>query len=407
VATTNKIKNQIVAAFLILDMSGSMDQKVDNTPKEKLLRDGIQSYVESMNEKAPVSILVFGTHPENKCQDMIYKTMPAKDSLSYIETLRPGPYGRTPLGKAIRFVLEKLKNKKSDSLVIVTDGADTCHEDPCKIIREADPILGKKKIKLHLDLVGFDLRDEAKSFTCLQRIGKSLKSIDLKFHNEASSEGLIQSLVTSRSKQSLDTKMGSVQIDGAPYKVEFEARLKTDGTLSKKWKGSFESEIEPGDYELHLRNDSETRYPFTVVAEKQLHIPYGEIFQRKTGLVGFKERGFVVEATPVASTLVLHPKAVPQTLENGKAVALPFGSWKLTVVKPAWLDKKVEAEIQVERLQKKKLNLRTIFNNLSWFPVPPDMQKIYQIDGHKLIVLPNTVKEIPYKSGDEIVDISR
>jgi len=68
------------------------------------------------------------------------------------------PFGMTPLEYAIRQAAEDDFSdcKGTKTLILITDGADTCGGDPCKFIREL-PMLG---IKVKVDIVGLVLKDK-------------------------------------------------------------------------------------------------------------------------------------------------------------------------------------------------------------------------------------------------------
>jgi Mg-chelatase subunit ChlD len=68
------------------------------------------------------------------------------------------PFGMTPLEYAIRQAAEDdfSDSKGTKTLILITDGADTCGGDPCRFIREL-PMLG---IRVKVDIVGLVVRDK-------------------------------------------------------------------------------------------------------------------------------------------------------------------------------------------------------------------------------------------------------
>jgi Mg-chelatase subunit ChlD len=68
------------------------------------------------------------------------------------------PFGMTPLEYALRQAAEDDFSdcKGTKTLILITDGADTCKGDPCRFIREL-PMLG---IRVKVDIVGLDIGDK-------------------------------------------------------------------------------------------------------------------------------------------------------------------------------------------------------------------------------------------------------
>jgi len=79
---------------------------------------------------------------------------------SIIERVRNlKPYGMTPLAYSIaQAAFTDFRNSTGDKVIIlITDGADTCQGDPCKVIRELLPRYG---IKIKVDVVGLSMHRE-------------------------------------------------------------------------------------------------------------------------------------------------------------------------------------------------------------------------------------------------------
>src|SRR5690606_3175933 len=78
---------------------------------------------------------------------------------------RINPKGKTPLSHSVRVAAEELNYRTDPStVVLITDGIETCHADPCAVAQE----LERHGTDLTVHVIGFGLSDdEGKQVACL------------------------------------------------------------------------------------------------------------------------------------------------------------------------------------------------------------------------------------------------
>ena len=145
---TGKAGGKQVNVAILLDASGSMNEKVSGGVKMDLAKQAIQQFAADLPEGTNVSLRVFG-HKEGKskkesCQssETVYP-LSSYDANSFDSALNKfGAQGWTPLAKAIRDARKRtsLHRHASDGVenivYVVSDGEETCGGDPVKEAKE-------------------------------------------------------------------------------------------------------------------------------------------------------------------------------------------------------------------------------------------------------------------------------
>ncbi|MAK59864.1 MAG: hypothetical protein CMK09_02685 [Ponticaulis sp.] len=144
---------------LILDASGSMWGQIDGEAKITIARRVISELLETWPETSQLGMTVYGHRSEGDCQD-IERLVPlgpfdAEGVRQAMSTIRP--LGKTSLTDAVRQSAEALaEDEAGGSIILVTDGLETCSGDPCALGRE----LAERDIGLRTHIIGFGLGGE-------------------------------------------------------------------------------------------------------------------------------------------------------------------------------------------------------------------------------------------------------
>lgn len=165
--------------LFILDSSGSMAGQVSGQPKMQVAKQAVSNYIDQMSASFNVGLVVYGHRGSNSAVD---KTA----SCAGIETLYPlskvdkeafkqkvasfQPTGWTPIADS----LQKAKNevfvgreKDNNSIILVSDGIETCGGDPCGMARQ----LASLGISPVIDVIGFDVDAQAQvQLQCVARV---------------------------------------------------------------------------------------------------------------------------------------------------------------------------------------------------------------------------------------------
>lgn len=143
--------------ILVMDASGSMWGKISDGYKISVARDVVNDLLETLPADQEVGLVAYGHRNTEDCGDIELMVPPAansRDAISEaIESL--DPKGKTPLSAAVIKAADELGIEKTNSTVIlISDGEDTCSMDPCTVSFE----LEKRGIDFVAHVVGFDIK---------------------------------------------------------------------------------------------------------------------------------------------------------------------------------------------------------------------------------------------------------
>jgi Ca-activated chloride channel family protein len=159
---------------VILDASNSMWGQVEGEHKIVIARRVLAEVLGKMPETASIGLIAYGHRREGDCDD-IQAVVPigegSRDELvKKIESLNPR--GKTPITKSLNLVFEEIDERdRPATIVLVSDGIETCKGDPCAAVRDAKA----KGIPFVLHVIGFDVGDvDISQLQCTARAGDGL-----------------------------------------------------------------------------------------------------------------------------------------------------------------------------------------------------------------------------------------
>ena len=148
--------------IFITDASGSMWQKVGEEYKIVIAKEVLSKLVSELPENQAVGLVAYGHRQKGDCND-IEELVPASnlDKTFFTEKLNAlNPVGKTPLALSVKSVIEQLKKEKSSAtIILITDGIETCEGNLCDLVKEAKAA----GIDFVMHVVGFDLKNEDKT----------------------------------------------------------------------------------------------------------------------------------------------------------------------------------------------------------------------------------------------------
>jgi len=153
--------------MLVLDASNSMWGQIDGKNKIVIARDVVRDVLGDIPEDMRLGVLAYGHRSEGDCND-IETVIPVGSVdqgryMSVIDAIKPK--GKTPLTEAVKRAAEELRYADVPATVIlVSDGIETCNADPCALASA----LASSGVDFKVHVVGFDVTaEEAASFSCL------------------------------------------------------------------------------------------------------------------------------------------------------------------------------------------------------------------------------------------------
>ncbi|MGV0375866.1 MULTISPECIES: vWA domain-containing protein [Corynebacterium] len=182
-------------AALILDASFSMLEEDADGPRIDAAKKATHELIDSLPDTAQMGFFAYGAQesnaPDNRekgCRD-IQRLVPIgevdkQEFSSAIDGLTPKGY--TPMGNALRKAAEELGNEGERSIILVSDGIDTCAPpEVCDVAKE----LAGQGVDLTIHTVGFKADEEARAeLECIAEAGGG------QFLEAADASSLAQSL---------------------------------------------------------------------------------------------------------------------------------------------------------------------------------------------------------------------
>lgn len=142
--------------MLVLDASGSMWGQIAGKSKIEIARETVGSLLDSWPDNRNVGVVAYGHRKKGDCSDIETVQSVSKLNRGALKKVLNSlnPMGKTPLSAAVVHAAEELKfTENKATVVLLTDGLETCDMDPCKLGEE----LAKKGVDFTAHVIGFDV----------------------------------------------------------------------------------------------------------------------------------------------------------------------------------------------------------------------------------------------------------
>ena len=160
--------------YYIVDSSGSMWGRAEGETKISIAKTALNKLIAETPADVLSAVAAYGHRKKADCSDIeeliplgpIDKAAAAKKIGMLI------PKGKTPLTDSLEFAAGRIQGQPLDAtIVLVSDGIETCGKDPCA----AAKALKEKGLKFKLHVVGFGVGDESKQqLACIAQAGGGL-----------------------------------------------------------------------------------------------------------------------------------------------------------------------------------------------------------------------------------------
>lgn len=155
----------------ILDASGSMWGKAAGVTKIETAKQVLSKVLGEVPDSCNVGLVAFGHRTKADCRDIEVLVPPQVGAAgAAIDLLaKINPKGKTPIAATLALMGEQLKGREQEtSLVLVSDGIETCGGDPCKTAEA----LRAQGIKVVIHVVGFGVAgNEEDQLKCIAEAG--------------------------------------------------------------------------------------------------------------------------------------------------------------------------------------------------------------------------------------------
>ncbi len=156
--------------ILVLDASGSMWGKLKGKAKIVIARSVVKELLNTWDNNTELGLIAYGHRVKGSCKDIETLIPVSKVNVkNFMKILNAvSPKGKTPIGAAVLKAAETLKyTEESATVILVSDGIDTCGMDLCKLASK----LKKSGVDFKTHVIGFDIRTRSavKQLQCLAK----------------------------------------------------------------------------------------------------------------------------------------------------------------------------------------------------------------------------------------------
>jgi len=153
--------------MIVLDASGSMWGQIDGVNKIVIARDVVRETLGGATVEGAIGLVAYGHNRKGDCSDIEVLVPPSANQMnSVINAVEAiNPKGKTPLTEAVRQAADAMRyTENRATVVLVTDGLETCEADPCALARE----LEQSGLDFTAHVVGFGLsQQDGTAVSCL------------------------------------------------------------------------------------------------------------------------------------------------------------------------------------------------------------------------------------------------
>ena len=133
--------------------------QIEGKPKIQIARRVIANVLEQWDESVEIGLIAYGHRREGDCDDIeVLRPVASLDQKAYMASINGlNPRGKTPITAALHKAAEELGYVKSrSSVILVSDGLETCGADPCQIATE----VALNGIDFTVHVVGFGVTEQ-------------------------------------------------------------------------------------------------------------------------------------------------------------------------------------------------------------------------------------------------------
>jgi hypothetical protein len=155
---------EITDLALIVDYSGSMNAKMkDGATKVASAKKCVTDLIDKLPNDLNVALVVYGTSKPRGCEDIdiVQPLGPINKSALKGRITGFNASGMTPIAASLTKAGEELKKSKGGpAIVLVTDGAESCHGNPAAV---AEKLAAEFGVKFGINVIGFGIEPKEKA----------------------------------------------------------------------------------------------------------------------------------------------------------------------------------------------------------------------------------------------------
>ena len=158
---TSANENNAPALVIVLDASNSMWGQVNGKTKIEIARTELNKLLAKPEISSQAQVMVYGSQSKSSCTD-IKRLDESADSEALSKAINQiRPLGRSPIGAALKQAASNIQGQ--GSIVLISDGTESCDQDPCAITKE----LKQQQPGLKIYAVSLQTENQNQTLTCI------------------------------------------------------------------------------------------------------------------------------------------------------------------------------------------------------------------------------------------------
>ncbi|WGZ90241.1 MAG: VWA domain-containing protein [Candidatus Thiocaldithrix dubininis] len=154
-------ENNAPALVIVLDASNSMWGQVNGKTKIEIARTELNKLLAKPELSSQAQVMVYGSQSKSSCTD-IKRLDESADSEALSKAINQiRPLGRSPIGAALKQAASNIQGQ--GSIVLISDGTESCDQDPCVITKE----LKQQQPGLKIYAVSLQTEKQNQTLTCI------------------------------------------------------------------------------------------------------------------------------------------------------------------------------------------------------------------------------------------------
>ncbi|GEP41233.1 VWA domain-containing protein [Brevifollis gellanilyticus] len=246
-------------AIIVFDASGSMYGEVPGGVKIDIAKKVVSDILGSLDPAMELGLMAYGHRKKGDCEDIELLVPPKPGSAAEIAAAVAAlqPKGKTPLTASVIQAAKYLKFEETKvSVILVSDGVETCDKDPCMAAEE----LERLGIDFTCHVIGFDMKaGETAGLECL---AKKTGGMYLAAKDAASLKTSLETAMKQVAKPVTTLVVEARQSSGGEYLQGVSFELFAEGSenaLAKGTGGRWSSELpKPGKYTISAKHNNKS-----------------------------------------------------------------------------------------------------------------------------------------------------
>lgn len=157
--------------LFVLDSSNSMWGQVEGVAKIDTAKTALAKLMSDVAPDTRMGLMVYGHRDKSSCEDVeLLVPVGQADKASVnaaLEQIRPT--GKTPIAYALEQTASAFADDASGSVVLISDGVETCDGDPCDVAGK----LAAANVNVRVHVIGFDISEKDRAaLECIAEKGK-------------------------------------------------------------------------------------------------------------------------------------------------------------------------------------------------------------------------------------------